>query len=117
MTDRPRVDIVNFNFFDWDGESVLIGGAERYVLELARVVGALGAQPRIVQNANRFFSKVHAEVPVVGWPAGSTMDLAAMSAGFAEVVQGAALVIASPVELATRLEAGVPVIGINHGIH
>ena len=117
MTDRPRVDIVNFNFFDWDGESVLIGGAERYVLELARVVGALGAQPRIVQNANRFFSKVHAEVPVVGWPAGSTMDLAAMSVGFAEVVQGAALVIASPVELATRLTAGVPVIGINHGIH
>ena len=68
MTDRPRVDILNFNFYDWDGDRVLIGGAERYVLELARWIGALGAQPRIVQNANRYFSKVYADVPWWGCP-------------------------------------------------
>jgi glycosyltransferase involved in cell wall biosynthesis/SAM-dependent methyltransferase len=117
MTDRPRVDILTFNFFDWDGARVITGGAERYVLELARLVGALGAQPRIVQNANRIFSKVHAEVPVLGIPACTSMDLSAMSAGFDHLVQDAALVIASPAELATRLATPAPIIGINHGIH
>ena len=117
MTDRPRVDIVNFNFFDWDGERVFAGGAERYVLELARLVGALGAQPRIVQNAYRHFSTVYREVPVVGVPASTSLNLSEMSAGFAHAVQDAALVIASPLELATHLASAAPVIGINHGIH
>ena len=117
MTDRPRVDILNFNFFDWDGERVLVGGAERYVLELARLIGALGAQPQIVQNANRYFYNVYSDVPVLGVPASTSMDLLAMSAGFKDAVKGAALVIASPVELATHLECEAPVIGINHGIH
>lgn len=117
MTDRPRVDIVNFNFFDWDGERVFAGGAERYVLELARLIDALGAQPRIVQNAHRHFSRVYREVPVVGVPATDSMDLVRMSAGFADWVGDAALVIASPVELATHLRTVAPVIGINHGIH
>jgi len=117
MTNRPRVDILNFNFFDWDGEHVVVGGAERYVLELARLIGSLGAQPRIVQNAGRYFSKVYADVPVFGVPAGASMDLFAMSAGFREAVSDAALVIASPLELAAHLAIDAPIIGISHGIH
>lgn len=117
MTDRPRVDILTFNFFDWDGERVITGGAERYALELARLVGVLGAQPRIVQNANRLFSKVYADVPVLGVPTCTSMDLSAMSAGFDHLLHDAAVVIASPLELASRLTTHAPVIGINHGIH
>jgi glycosyltransferase involved in cell wall biosynthesis len=117
MTDRPRVDIVNFNFLDWDGERVLAGGAERYVLELARLLDALGFAPRIVQNANRLFSRVVEGVTVAGIPAAPSMDLAAMSAGFAHAVRDAALVIASPMDLAIALNSRAPVIGINHGIH
>src|SRR5688572_26242854 len=117
MTDRPRVDILNFSFYDWDGERVLAGGAERYVLELARVIGALGAQPQIIQNANRYFYNVYRDVPVLGVPAGSSMDLYAMSAGFNDALKGAALVIASPVELASSLRCDAPIIGINHGVH
>ncbi len=76
MTDRPRVDILNFNFFDWDGERVLVGGAERYVLELARLIGALGAQPRIVQNAKRYFSKrLRATCPCSACRPSTSMDL------------------------------------------
>ena len=117
MTDRPRVDIVNFNFLDWDGERLFTGGAERYVLELVRLLDALGFAPRIVQNANRPFSRVVEGVTVAGIPAATSMDLAAMSAGFAPVVRDAALVIASPVDLAIGLASPAPVIGINHGIY
>ena len=117
MNDLPRFDIVNFNFFDWDGDRVLTGGAERYVTELARVIRSLGAQPRILQNANRRFAKIHDDVPVLGVPAAATMDMTAMSAGFSEFVRDAALVIASPLELAVGLSTPAPVIGINHGIH
>ena len=109
MTERPRVDILNFSFYDWDGERVLAGGAERYVLELARVIGALGAQPQIIQNANRYFYNVYRDVPVLGVPAGASMDLFAMSAGFNDAVKGAALVIASPLELASNLRCDAPI--------
>ena len=40
-----------------------------------------------------------------------------MSAGFASVVRDAALVVASPLELASPARVRAPVIGINHGIH
>ena len=117
MTDRSRVDILNFNFFDWDGRTLMVGGAERYVLELARLVRRLGLVPRIVQNAHRTFAREIEGIAVVGVPASPSLDLHAISAGFASVVRDAALVIASPLELAAGLASDAPVIGINHGIH
>lgn len=116
-SDAPRVDILNFNFYDWDGERPIAGGAERYVLELARLIAALGLRPRLVQNARRPFARRHEGIEVVGVVASPTLDLARMSEGFRDAVAGASLVIASPVELAARLYEGTLVVGINHGIH
>jgi GT2 family glycosyltransferase/glycosyltransferase involved in cell wall biosynthesis len=117
MTERLRVDIVNFAFFDADGARLFTGGAERYVLELCRLLDGLGFAPRVVQHANAPFARRHEGFEVVGVPAGTPTDLFAMSAGFAEAIRGAVLVVASPVELATALKTWVPVIGISHGIH
>ena len=61
MTDRPRVDILNFSFYDRDGARVLAGGAERYVLELARVIDAIGAQPQIIQNSSAPWTSMNME--------------------------------------------------------
>jgi glycosyltransferase involved in cell wall biosynthesis len=117
MNAVPRVDIVNFNFFDWDGEKLFTGGAERYVAELAQLVQRLGVPARIVQNARRSFVRDYKGTPVVGVPAAPALDLRAMPAGFRDAVRDASLVIASPVELALGLDLEAPVIGINHGIY
>jgi glycosyltransferase involved in cell wall biosynthesis len=116
MPARPRVDILNINFFDWDGVRAFTGGAERYVLDLARLLSALGMQPRLLQNARVAFEREVEGFEVVGIEAAPHFDLAAMSAGFVAATRDAALVIASPLELASRLGDGPPVIGINHGI-
>jgi glycosyltransferase involved in cell wall biosynthesis len=111
-----RVDILNINVLDWAGERLFTGGAERYVLDLAALLRDMGFRPRLIQNAHRPFVRTVRETEVVGIPAAGEFDLAAMAAGFAHATRDAALVIASPVELACGLDAGPPVIGINHGI-
>ncbi|MDH5286936.1 MAG: glycosyltransferase family 4 protein [Betaproteobacteria bacterium] len=112
-----RVDILTFNFFDWQGERMYNGGAERYVLDLALLCRRLGLEPRILQNAHHAFERECQGVPVVGLPLAAQFDLAHMSEGYSRHVADAALVIASPVELAARLAGRQRVVGINHGIH
>ncbi|HEX4884400.1 MAG TPA: glycosyltransferase [Casimicrobiaceae bacterium] len=117
MTPRLRADIVNFAFFDAEGARLLTGGAERYVLELARHLAGLGFVPRILQNATVPFMRAHEGFEIVGVAAGSAQDLSGMSEGFNEAIRGAALVVASPVDLAAGLRTPAPVVGISHGIH
>src|SRR5580693_2592325 len=117
MSTAPRVDILNFNFYDWSGERVFTGGAERYVHDLALLCRRLGLQSRLIQNANIAFERTFDGIDVIGVPAARSMDFAAMSAAFAGLTRDAALVVASPLELACRLSLLPPVIGINHGVH
>lgn len=113
----PSVDIVNVNFFDWNGESVFKGGAERYVHDLVTLCQRLGCRVRILQNANFAFTRSFRGIEVVGVPIARHVDFPALSRGFAEVTQDADLVIASPLELASRFFPTRKVVGINHGIH
>ena len=112
----PRLDILNINFYDWAGERLYRGGAERYVLDLAGLARSIGLVPRILQNAWQPFATTVDGIEVVGVPAATQVDFHALSAGFAPQVEGAALVIASPLELACALPGSTPVIGISHGI-
>lgn len=112
----PRVDILNVNFFDWRGDRFYNGGAERYVLELAALARSIGLAPRLLQNAEEPFTRSVEGVEVLGVPAAGTIDFAGLSRGLAPHVEGAALVIVSQLELACALPAGVPAIGISHGI-
>jgi 2-polyprenyl-3-methyl-5-hydroxy-6-metoxy-1,4-benzoquinol methylase/glycosyltransferase involved in cell wall biosynthesis len=117
MSTARRVDILNFNFFDWSGERLFTGGAERYVYDLALLCRKLGLRPRFIQNGNVAFERTFSGIDVLGVPAAKSMDFPAMSRAFAELTRDAALIIASPLELACRLNLSPPVIGINHGIH
>ncbi|HXF85701.1 MAG TPA: glycosyltransferase [Anaerolineales bacterium] len=110
------VDIVNVNFFDWDGNTIYKGGAERYIYDLASLLKQKGWFPRILQNANRPFSIEYRGIPVIGVETRGRYNWRNLSATYAEVCKNADLVIASPLELACRL-SGLNVIGINHGIH
>ena len=112
-----RVDIINFNFFDWDGEKVFNGGAERYVHDVALLCRKLGLEPRLLQNARRAFERDYGGIPVVGIPLAERFELDRMSKAYQAHVDDAGLVIASPVDLASRLRIHAPLLGINHGIH
>ena len=48
-----RVDLINHNFYDWDGKVLYKGGAERYVYDLAVLLRSLGYSPRILQGAKK----------------------------------------------------------------
>ncbi len=111
-----RVDILNVTFFDADGTIRYKGGAERYVYDLARLFKVAGWSSRIIQHANRPFHLDFMGIPVVGVPTGRENDMRGMSKGFGDIVKGADLIVASPLDLACELR-GVPVIGINHGIY
>ena len=112
-----RVDIINFNFFDWDGEKIFNGGAERYVYDIAVLCRKLGLEPRLLQNARRPFTRDFHGVPVVGLKLTDRFDLASMSEAYEPHLAEAGLVVASPLDLAARLGPGRRIVGINHGIH
>ena len=114
------IDIINVNFYDWKGEVLYKGGAERYVYDLAHIVKKMGHKPRIIQNAVQDFTKIYKGIEVVGVVTGATdadgKSLRQMSAVFNEVCKDSDLIISSPLDLACEIY-GKRVIGINHGIH
>ena len=111
-----RVDIVNINFYDWDGKEVFKGGAERYVYDLACLLKEMGLKPRILQCSNKFFKKRFNGIEVIGIGSGSRDNTADNSAMFNYYCKDCEFVIASPLDLACEIK-DVPVIGINHGIN
>jgi hypothetical protein len=110
------VDIVNVNFYDWDGATLYKGGAERYVYDLASILKEDGWSPRILQVANRSFEKQFRGIPVIGIETGNGHNLRRVSKAYREICRDSDLVIASPGDLACEL-SGLKVIAINHGIH
>lgn len=111
-----RVDIVNMNFYDWDGKVVYKGGAERYVYDLACLLKDMGYKPRILQCSNVPFQKKYEGINVVGLGVGDKSNMRTCSLIYNSYCKDAEFVIASPLELASEITS-VPVIGINHGIN
>ncbi|GEM_PF-1363532 len=111
-----RVDIVNVNFFDWDGVVLYKGGAERYIFDLACILKEMGWTPRILQNANNSFEVDFHGIPVVGMKTGYGYNLREMSRKYRGICRDADLIITSPLDLACELW-DLNVIGINHGIY
>lgn len=111
-----RVDIVNFNFYDWDGKKVFKGGAERYVYDLACLMKNMGLKPRIVQCSNNFFKKRFNGIEVIGIGNCSRSSTAENSAMLNYFCRDCEFVVASPLELACEIR-DIPVIGINHGVN
>jgi len=111
-----KVDIININFYDWDGKVVYKGGAERYVYDLACLLKKMGYKVRILQCSNMPFEKIYKGIQVVGVGAGDKSNMRACSAVYNYYCRDAEFVIASPLELASEIQ-NIPVIGINHGVN
>lgn len=114
---KTRVDIVNVSFFDWHGETLYKGGAERYVYDLARLLQDMDCEVRIVQNAHQPFERCFRGFPVIGVHGADGWDYQRMSDKYAQVCADTDVVIASPVDLAASLQKITRVVSINHGIH
>lgn len=111
-----RVDIINVNFYDWDGQTVFKGGAERYVYDLACLLKEMGYKPRLLQCSNIPFKKKYNGIEVIGIGVGDKGNIRTCSLVYNDYCKDAEFVIASPLELASEIE-DVPVIGINHGVN
>lgn len=111
---RGRIDIINANFYDWDGKTVFKGGAERYVFDLANLLKEMGYKPRILQGANFDFQREYRGIKVLGVKCPHN-NLWWLSRVFPKVCEGAELVISSPFELAAIIDTA-PCIGISHSV-
>jgi len=114
---RPKVDIVNINFYDWHGEVVFKGGAERYVYDLAVLLEEMGCDVRILQNSYEPFERIFKGIKVQGIAATPELDFVKISQAYASFCKDSDVLIASPAELACRLPQDKKVLSINHGIH
>jgi glycosyltransferase involved in cell wall biosynthesis len=110
------VDILNVNFFDWDGKTVYRGGAERYVLDLCKILKQLDYEPRILQNANFAFERTYEDIKVIGLPAGSNTNVDVLFRYYLNNFAHSDRVICSPLDIAC-LSTSVKALGINHGMH
>lgn len=113
--EKGRIDIINMNFYDWNGKVLYKGGAERYIYDLASLLKDMGYKPRILQGANEPFKKTYRGIKVIGVKS-NKQEIWRLSKIYNYYCQGAELVIASPLELASEIK-GVPIISINHGIN
>ena len=113
---RGKVDIINMNFYHWDGEAVFRGGAERYIYDLACLLKEIGLTPRILQCSKKPFKKKYRGIDVVGLGIGDGITTDEISATFNDYCKDCEFIIASPLSLACEIK-DVPVIGINHGVN
>ncbi|MBS4068887.1 MAG: glycosyltransferase family 4 protein [Sulfurimonas sp.] len=116
-TDKEHVvDIVNVNFFDWNGQTLYKGGAERYVLDLAKLIERSGRKARIIQNANTPFVREYQGLEVIGIPARSGWNFRKLYSHYLTDFDHSGNIIVSPLDIAC-ISSDHNVIGINHGIH
>ncbi len=108
-----RVAVLTYTFFDFDGNDMYYGGAERYVLELARLIRGWGYYPEVYQCGNGYWVRYYQDLRVTGIDVGG--DAERLAAEFQRLDHAEALTIYSPFSLAVSSgEAGS--IGISHGV-
>ncbi len=108
-----RVVILSYTFFDFDGNNMYYGGAERYMLELARLFRAFGYYPELYQCGNGYWVRYYQGLRVTG------IDVGGEATRLADEVQkfdqAQALTIYSPFSLA-QFTSEAPGVGISHGV-
>jgi glycosyltransferase involved in cell wall biosynthesis len=75
---EPRPNVVNIltpSFFDFDGNDMFCGGAERYLIELSRIIRQLGYETAVYQCANSSWVRWYNDLCVTGIPAFENMEL------------------------------------------
>ncbi len=110
---EKRVVILTYTFFDFDGNNMYYGGAERYLLELAAMIRAQGYYPEVYQCGNGYWVRYYQDLRVTGIDVGG--DAGRLSVEFQNLAHQEALTIFSPFSLAVVSEEGTGV-GISHGV-
>ena len=109
-----RVILLSYTFFDFDGENMFFGGAERYLLELAKLIRQQGYYPEVVQCGNGYWVRYYQDLRVTGIDVRG--EATRLATEFQKFDHAAALTIYSPFSLAANAGEGAAV-GISHGIY
>ncbi len=107
-----RVVILTYTFFDFDGNVLYAGGAERYVLEMADLIRELGYFPEVYQCGNGYWVRYYRDLRVTGIDVGD--DAARLPEAYSRLPHAAVLTIFSPFSLAVPVEGAA--LGISHGV-
>jgi glycosyltransferase involved in cell wall biosynthesis len=111
--DEGKVIIVSRTFFDFDGNNMYFGGAERYLVELSTLVHQIGYEAEIWQCGKSSWERYFKNLKVIGIDAGGDLNR------FEDIVASknpkARLIIYSPFAIARR-HLDSPTIGISHGV-
>jgi glycosyltransferase involved in cell wall biosynthesis len=109
-----RVLILAPTFFDFAGNNMFYGGAERYLVELTRLVRNLGYEPEVYQPANSAWVRYYADIRVTGIDCGG--DLHLFNERFHRLIPVGVLTIYLAFYLAAP-RCHSRSIGISHGIY
>jgi glycosyltransferase involved in cell wall biosynthesis len=114
MSDKsPVVNFIVPTFFDMNGNNMFFGGAERYLLELVRLIRRMGYDTNVYQCANSHWVRYYRDVRVIGLDVRNSDELnrffhVNFSCGFLTIYF--AFFLASPY-------FHQPSVGISHGIY
>ncbi len=112
---KGRVDVVAYNFYDWDGRGRYFGGAERYIFDLSLLLQEMGYNVTLWQGANYSFEKTWRGVKIRGIKAVKE-DFYALSEIYNRECQETEFIVATSLELAAAITSA-PCIAINHGVN
>jgi len=101
-------------FFDWDGNNMFCGGAERYLIELSHLIQSLDYEPVIVQCGNFDWMRYYYDIRVIGLKVEGSPET--LTQRIEEIQPHAALILYSPFFLASS-KLNTPSIGISHGVY
>lgn len=114
---HQRVLFITHKFLDFNGNEIYLGGAERYLIELAQVVRETGYEPLIVQGGSQNWLHFYQGIWVIGLDIRPALWDPTLLVQVLEILQPEAkLLIYSPFSLYTP-KLNIPAIGISHGIY
>jgi GT2 family glycosyltransferase/glycosyltransferase involved in cell wall biosynthesis len=120
MKDELRVEritqqiaILAPQFFDLQGQSVFIGGAERYMIELIKIIRELGQEPVVYQSAIGEWEREYQGIPFFGL--NSNGDNKKLNVKFHSLINKNTPVIYLAFNLAAPYHSNRS-IGISHGV-
>lgn len=112
-----RVLLITHKFFGFDGREIFLGGAERYLIELSKIICEMGYEPIIIQGGDHDWMHFYQGIWVVGLDIHVDLWDPTLFIKVLEYLRPqASLIIYSPFSLYTP-RLSVPSIGISHGIY
>jgi len=109
-----QVPILIPQFFNFAGDQLYIGGAERYLVELVSLINSLGSQSIVYQSARERWTREYEGIPVIGLP--NRGDFQLLNQLFHDEISPGALAIYFAFYLAVP-NCNPRSIGISHGVY